>query len=370
MEKKSILILANDSTYVYNTRDLMLEKLIEASYNVYIACDILKRKEELITLKCNLIPTTFKRHSLNILSSVSLFFKYLHIIKEVKPEIVLTFNIKPNIFGGLACTIAKIPYLVNISGLGIAVETKGLIRHLTIFLYKFGVYHASCIFFQNHDNLLFFNQNNIANKNKNLREIPGSGVNLNRFRPAPYQESNVVNFLFVGRILKEKGIDLYVNAAKEIASRHNNVLFHICGYCDDDSYLTFLEELEQHPFIKYHGERNDLEAFYREAQCIIHPSYYPEGLSNVLLEACALCRPIITTDRPGCREVVVNGYNGYLIPTKDLNALVDAIEQFLSLDWNERKQMGLHGREFVERNFNREIVVNKYFKEINAAQST
>lgn len=183
--------------------------------------------------------------------------------------------------------------------------------------------------------------------------------------PLPYPKGETTHFLFVSRLLKEKGIDLYLAAAKEIVGKYSNVVFHICGYCDDSSYQEIVSQAVSDGFVQYHGEQESMQPFYALANCIVHPSYYPEGMSNVLLEAAACARPIITTERSGCMETVENGKTGYLIPVQDQNALVEAIECFLKLSRDEQEQMGLSGRQKVEREFDRSQVSQKYIEVID-----
>lgn len=190
--------------------------------------------------------------------------------------------------------------------------------------------------------------------------LPGSGVNLKTHPELPYLPGDVVHFLFVARLLKEKGIELYLSAAKRIAQNHPHVMFHICGGCDDHKYLEAVKKAENAGYMQYHGEQKDMLPYFQMAHCVVHPSYYPEGMSNVLLEAAASGRPVITTDRSGCRETVDEGKTGYLIPTKDEDALVQALEDFLDLTWKERAELGHAGRLKMEHEFDRQIVVQKY----------
>jgi len=224
------------------------------------------------------------------------------------------------------------------------------------------VKHAQAVFFQNEANEQFFADHGIACR-KRIR-IPGSGVNLERWKLLDYPRGDKTHFLFVARIIKEKGIEQYLYAAEEIKKRHPETVFHICGPCDGN-YAEILVEKQEAGIIEYHGMVQDTGEFLKAASCLVHPSYYPEGISNVLLEACASGRPIITTDRPGCREVVEDGVNGYRIPCRDSEALVEAIEKFLGLSWDERREMGVQARRKVEREFDREIVIGKYMEEIS-----
>lgn len=362
---KKVLILANDTTYTYNLRNEIIERLNEDGYGVAVACRALLLQKELQALGAGIIPVETDRHGKNPISDLLLLTKYLRIIKAEKPDVVLTYNIKPNVYGGIACQMAGIPYVANITGLGTPVEYPGVLQKISIRLYRAGVAKADCVFFQNEENRRFFLSHQMLPGGARVRMLPGSGVSLKIHKPMPYpQEGERINFLLVARVMKEKGIELYHAAAKRVYSTHPNVMFHICGKCEDEKYMRVLKEAEESRFISYHGEQRDMVPFFAMAHCIVHPSYYPEGMSNVLLEAAAHCRPIIASDRAGCRETVDDGKSGFVIPVKDEDALVDALERFLALNWTQRRDMGLAGRAKIEREFDRQIVVKAYMEEI------
>ena len=176
---------------------------------------------------------------------------------------------------------------------------------------------------------------------------------------------NVEGFELAIKQAKEKGIDLYLAAAKAIKNKYKNAVFHICGYCDDERYTDILKQAEADGYIKYHGEQKDMIPFFEMANCLVHPSYYPEGMSNVLLEAAAHARPIIATDRSGCRETVDDGETGFVIPIKDEGALISAIDRFMQMSEAEKQAMGLAGRKKMEREFDRALVVKAYMDEID-----
>lgn len=365
MNKLKIIIVANDTTYTYNLRKEIMESFISDGHEVIVVAKSLLFQEEIQALGCRLIDIETNRHGTNPLSDFSLLLKYKKIFKKEKPDIVLTYNIKPNVYGGIACRMLRIHYLPNITGLGTAVEYPGLMQKLSTRLYKIGVATADCVFFQNDSNLQFFIDYNMLSKTSRTRVLPGSGVSLKVHKEMPYPEdNNRIHFLFIARVMKEKGADIYLNAANRIHKRFENAIFHICGRCDDTNYLNTFEKYKNSGYIIYHGEQKDMNPFFEMAHCIVHPSYYPEGMSNVLLEAAAHCRPIIATDRAGCRETVCDGKSGFIIPIKDENALVEALEKFLSLNWIQKRDMGLAGRAKIEREFDRQLVVNAYREEI------
>lgn len=361
-----ITLIANDTTFIYNLRLEILAKMIEEGHQVTVVCQVLSHKDVLEQIGCKLYDIPIGRRNTNPLADIRLLWKFIRILKKIKPEVVFTNNIKPNVYAGIACRILHIRYIPNITGLGTPVENPGRLQFLAIHLYKCGVAGADSIFFQNEENVRFFEQHNMRSKKSRVCLLPGSGVNLQTHQVLPYTPSDVVHFLFVARLLKEKGIELYLSAAKQIAATYPNVLFHICGSCDDPKYLDLVNKAAQTGYIQYHGEQQNMIPYFQMAHCVVHPSYYPEGMSNVLLEAAASARPIIATDRSGCRETVDAGKTGWLIPIKDEEALVQALKDFLNLNWKERAELGHAGRQKMEQEFDRQIVVKKYLDILGA----
>lgn len=355
-----VLILANNDIGLYKFRKELMEELVK-EHEVY-AClpngDMIPQIEE---LGVKFIQDDFDRHGTNPISEIKHYLQYKKVLKTIKPDIVFTYTVKPNIFGGAACASMKIPYVVNVTGLGTAVENPGLMQKIMIPMYKFGIRKAQKVFFQNGENCEFMLQRNMVKGNYDL--LPGSGVNLSQYQVFAYPDGDTVDFLFVARVMKEKGIDQYLEAAEYITQKYPQTRFHICGTCEPE-YSGNLEELHKRGVVIYHGLVKDMLKMYEMASCTIHPTYYPEGLSNVLLESAACARPLITTDRSGCREVIDDGVNGFIVKQKDSQDLIAKIEQFMSLSWEERRDMGLAGRRKVEQQFSRQIVVEKYIREM------
>lgn len=357
-----ILVLANNDLGLYNFRKELIEKLIELNSEVYISLPQGPKILELKELGCQYIETAVDRRGINPIKDLKLLLKYIKIIRNIKPDYVLTYTIKPNIYGGIACRITKTKQIANITGLGTALENKGILQKIAIALHRIALKKVKCCFAQNQANLEFLQKQKIA-RNK-LKLIPGSGVNLDRFKLLDYpKESEPIEFLFISRIMKEKGIDQYLETAEYIKNKYPNTKFHILGFCEQE-YNEKLNEFQNKNIIEYHGRQDNITPFMQKASCIIHPTYYPEGMSNVLLEACASGRPIITTNRAGCREIVDNGINGYVIKEKDSKDLIEKVEKFINLSNEEKKQMGLAGRRKVEKEFDRNTVVQAYMNEI------
>lgn len=361
---KKVLILVNHDVVIYNFRKELVERLLNDQYEVYISSPYGERIDSLVEIGCKYIETSIKRHGTNIIEELKLLFNYKRIIRKLEPDIVLSYTIKPNIYGGIACKLLKIPYIANITGLGTAVESEGIMQRISIILYKLAFKKVTCVFFQNEENRKFFIDNNIAVNKQRL--IPGSGVNLNHFNVLEYPPDKIVEFAFISRIMKEKGIEQYLKAAEFIRDKYPNTRFHICGFCEE-AYESKLQTLHERGIINYHGMQRDVRKILAKTHCTIHPTYYPEGMSNVLLESAACGRPIITTNRSGCREIVDDGVNGYIVEQQNVQDLIEKIEKFIKLSYDEKKNMGLAGRKKVEIQFDREIVVEAYMNEIDKA---
>ena len=365
--KKRVLFLVNHEVVIYNFRLEIVERLLADGHEVHISSPYGERIDELTALGAKYHEIVISRHGLNPVSELNLLRDYKKLLKEVKPDIVLGFTIKPNIYGAMAADSLGIPFVANITGLGTAVENAGWKQKVFINLYRVAFKNIQCVFFQNTENRQLFVDNKIAmGKHKML---PGSGVNLDRFpvREYPSDENGVVRFAFISRIMKEKGIDYYLAAAKAIRKKYPNAEFHVCGFCEAE-YEGKLTEYNENGTVIYHGMIHDVADFLENIHCVIHPTYYPEGLSNVLLESSASGRPIITTDRSGCREVIDDGVNGYMIPCKNGRKLIEAVDKFMRLSNSERKQMGLAGRRKVENEFDRQIVIQKYVDEVGKSK--
>lgn len=359
MNQKTILVLANKYSTILNFRLEVVDALVKAGYRVYVSLPDHERLQEIEAVGATVIRTEFKKNGKNPFRDFSLMLTYKKLIKEVKADLTLTFTIKPNVYGGMAAALSNVPYVANITGLGTALENGGLMQKLTLTLYRIGFRKISTIFFQNEENRNFFVENNIAVEKH--ASLPGSGVNLKKFVPIDYPPEEKIEFAFISRIMKEKGIEQYLAAAKYISQKYPNTVFHVCGF-GDEYYESKMQELHKQGVIVYHGLLTDVRVMLKDVHCVIHPTFYPEGMSNVLLESAASCRPIISTNRAGCREAIDDGVNGYLIKEQDTNDLIEKIEMFLSLSYEEKMAMGLKGRLKMEKEFDRATVVKKYLE--------
>lgn len=353
-----ILILANNDIGLYKFRKELIEELLKEN-EVFISLPDGEFINKLTQLGCKYIYTEVVRRGINPFTDFKLMMSYMKLIKSVKPDVVLTYTIKPNVYGGLMCRFTKTPYISNITGLGMAIENDGILQNITLFLNRLALKDASCVFLQNKDNAEFINKRGIIKGKQKL--ISGSGVNLAHYNVLEYPPDEVINFLFIARIMKQKGIDQYLDTAKYIRTKYPNTIFHVVGYCEE-TYEDELKKLNDEGIIQYHGMQSDVRQFHKISHCTIHPTYYPEGMSNVLLESAACARPIITTDRSGCKEIVDDGINGYIVDQMSSEDLIEKVEMFLKLENTEKKKMGLAGRAKVEAEFDRKIVIDEYLK--------
>lgn len=361
IRKKTVLFLVNRDIVIYNFRQEIVERLIADGHQVHISSPYGERIDDLVKIGAVFHDIDIQQRKMNPLEEFQLIKAYQKLMEEVRPDIVFGFTIKPNTYGAIAARKYHIPFVANITGLGTALENPGIVQKVLVCLYKYSFRDVRRVFFQNTANRDFFLWNHI--RVNDYAYLPGSGVNLDRFPFCEYPRGKVIRFAFVSRILKEKGSEIYLQAARKIKKRHRNVEFHICGFLESD-YDGELEAYQKAGDIIYHGMIRDVASFMKEMHCIVLPSYYPEGISNVLLEACAIGRPIITTDRAGCREVVDDGVNGYMIPQRNTEALIEALEMFLKLSPEDRQRMGLNARRKVEQEYDRRVVVEAYVREV------
>lgn len=358
---KKVLILSNDHAYTYDLRKEIIEELLK-KYEVCVVVPYGEKVQLLEKMGCKHISVELEKRGTNPFHDLKLIKNYKAIMKTYHPDLVLTYTIKPNVYGGFVAASLGIPYIANITGLGTAIENEGLMQKFTVLLHKIGFRKISCVFFQNSENLKFFENRNICNSA--FRLLPGSGVNTKEYEYLEYPQDNVnMEFLFISRIMKEKGIEEFLYAAEKIKECYPNTVFHILGNCNEE-YKEIVKKANDNGIVQYHGRTNDVIPFIKKCHCMIHPSYYPEGMSNVCLEAASCGRPVITTNRSGCRETVDNEKTGYIVEVKDKEQLVETIKNFINLPYEEKILMGKKGREKMEKKFDRSQVVKAYMEEI------
>lgn len=348
-----ILILTNHSFMLYRFRFELIRKLMEM-HEVVLSMPFVGHEDDFKALGIRCIETDVDRRGINPAKEGKLFSAYRKLLKEEKPDLVITYSIKPNIYGGIACRLAKIPYCANVQGLGSAFQTKFLSSVATM-LYKYAFAKVKTVFFENEGNAAVFREKRIipAEKQTLLR---GAGVNLEKYPLTPYPSDDVLHFLYLGRIMREKGIDELFTAVRLLHARYGSrVVLDLVGFFEDE-YKEQVEALEAEGIVRFHGFQSNPVPFYANADCVVLPSYH-EGMSNVLLEAAAIGRPVITSDIPGCREAVEEGKSGYLCAVRDADSLYLQMERMMQLTRTEREAMGLAARAKMEREFDKEKVV-------------
>jgi galacturonosyltransferase len=359
-----VLVLTNNIGGLHSFRKEVMKAIVDTGLELYISePDDDVRVDYFKSIGCHIIKTDFNRRGMNPVADIKLMLQYRCMIKKLKPVAVLTYTIKPNIYGGIACRLTKTPQLANVTGLGDAMENGGWLQKMTVGLYRMGISKARRVFFQNSNNRETCIRLGIADEHSKL--LPGSGVNLHHHACQPYpKDDDKIKFLYIGRLLKDKGIEEYFAAAKAIKKKYPDTEFQVLGKIEG-SYQFQLAELARVGVIDYLGVTTDVRSFIGDVHCTVMPSYH-EGMSNVNLESAANGRPVITTNVPGCRETIDDGETGFLVEAKSTESLIDAIERFLALPYNQKQLMGQMARKKVEREFDRQIVVDAYLKEIKS----
>lgn len=353
---KKVLILCNSSGGLYDFRNELVLELLKTN-QVYVSVPDEVAIEQLQAEGCQIIHTDINRRGMNPVQDMGLFTSYWKLLKQVKPDVVLTYTIKPNIYGGFCCRLQRVPYIVNITGLGTTFERGGMLKKMVVTMYKTALKKADCVFFQNGRNKQIFEENGIYGKK--AKRVNGSGVNVEKYGYEAYPGNEKPKFLFVGRLMKEKGIEEYLSCAKKYAKRAE---FDIIGYCEE-AYEEEVNKLQQEGILRFHGFRKDVKSFYKDTDAVVIASYH-EGMSNVLLEAAATGRPVLATNIPGCREAVEDNMTGLLFAPRDVGALENTIEFFLSMATGQREAMGQAARAKMEQEFDRRHVVESYIEEI------
>ena len=357
--KMRVLILSNLASYTYNFRLEIIRAMKEKGWEIVMVFDNDSEEKTVVLSEYGRIMNVpFNGKGTDIREELKLLGTYRRIIRETKPDAVLTFTIKMNLYGGFAAARKKIPYIPMITGLG-ELEKEGKLQKMLTAIHKYVMPRAKCVFFQNEANIVFFRDKGIRTQKSVL--LPGSGVNLEKFKLMPYPpEEEGISFAFIGRLTQAKGIEQYLDVASNLSAL---ATFYVAGLCDRQ-YTERVDSMDKKGDIKYLGVLEDTRPLLEKISCLVLPTYHPEGMSNVLLEAGACGRPAICTDRPGCREIVRDGENGFYCKAKDPEDLQNTVERFLALDYEEKKKMGARSREIVEKNFDRSIVVRAYMDEL------
>ena len=359
-KKGKIMILTNHSYMLYQFRKELIQEFMK-KYEVVLSMPYVGHEDDFKKMGCKCIETPIDRRGINPVTDLKLIRAYRRMLKSEKPDMVVTFSIKPNIYGGLLCGWMKIPFCANVQGLGTAFQKKGLAEFVTV-LYKIAFHHVKKVFFENKANAKEFRKRKIIPAKKQV-VLKGAGVNLDHYRYCPSREEDQIKFLFVGRIMKEKGVDELFYAAKKLKKEYGDKIeVGLVGFFEDE-YKEQVEQLQEDGVVRFYGFQEDVCPFYENASCVVLPSYH-EGMSNVLLEAASTGRALITSNIPGCREAVDEGINGYLCRVKSAKSLYQKMRKFVELTKEERKEMGKNGRRKMQVQFDKKDVVRKTVKAV------
>lgn len=357
-----VLILTNNVLGLYAFRKELILKLLSDGNNVIISGGFCEKTSFFQSQGCKMIDTKIYRKSINPIKEIKLYNKYKSIIKNERPDIVLTYTVKPGIYGSIISKKEKIRCISNVTGLSSAIYNGGLLSKVVLFLYKTAFRDNSCVFFQNQSDLNFFKSNKIVSENAKL--LNGSGVNLKEFEYIDFPaENNQIAFLFVGRICKEKGFREFIECAKFIKEKYENVMFDVIGEIEDIQFEKLIKSCVNDGIITYYGLRFDVKNFISSHHAVILPSYH-EGMSNVLLESLACGRPVIASDIPGSKETFDENVSGLSFEAKSVEDLIRAVEKFIALPYLSKKNMGIEGRKKVEVYFDRDEIIRQYYNEI------
>ena len=355
--KKKILIIANNSGGLYQFRKELIETLILKGNQVYASIPEDDYFEELKEIGVKIVKTDIDRRGMNPVKDLGVIKNYCKIIKEVNPDQIITYTIKPNLYGGMIAGFKQIPYAINITGLGTTFQKEGMFKKVIVLFYKIACRKAKTVFFENSGNAQIFRDLKIVDENQ-ICILNGAGVNLEKFHYSEYpKESSHTHFLFIGRIMKEKGVGELFDVIERIHKEDNSVVLDVLGYMEEEHDRRVKELVEQGAVI-YHGHQDDVRPYIEKSHCFVLPSYH-EGMANTNLECASMGRPLITSRIHGCMEAVVEGKSGLLCEKQDAEDLYQKMKEFIEMPYEERKAMGQAGREHMENVFDKKKVVEE-----------
>lgn len=364
-----VVMTVNTAWNIWNFRRDLVEALHAEGHSVTIYAPPDDSVADLEALGCRVIALTMSAQSLNPLEGIRLRRQYTNFFRTHQPDVVLSYTIKNNVFGAIAASGLQIPFIPNVTGLGTAFLSSGVLRFVAESLYRKAFRHLPVVFFQNREDQCIFLDRGII-RAEQARLLPGSGIDLQRFAASPYgnKEEGTTVFLMIGRLLRDKGVMEFVDAARIVRQRRPDARFQILGSVEAANRSAVdrhtLERWESEGVIEYLGVQDDVRPFIASAHCVVLPSYR-EGAPRTLIEAAAMARPLIATDVPGCRDVVNDCETGFLCKPKDAESLAVACQTFLELPFETRVAMGKKGRTRMAEKFDSEIVLAAYRKAIS-----
>lgn len=359
--QKRILFLSNHFITLHSFRKELIKRLVEDGHEVYLSLPEDPDNEYFEDLGCHIIITEIDRRGVNPVKDMKLIAFYKKMIPEINPDIIFSYTIKPNIYGSLV-TNGKYRQVCNITGTGATFLEDTPVARICKNLYRMSVKKAYKVFFQNTGDRDFFIDNRMIGFNYEM--LPGSGCNLEEHPYTEMPDDGVIRFLFIGRVMKLKGIDEYLKAAEIVKSKYPDTEFIIAGWNEEEEYKKIVAEYQEKGFVNYIGFRDDINDWIAKCNCTVLPSHGGEGVPNVLLESAAMGRICIGSNIPGIANVIDDGVTGYLFESEDVEGLVSAMEKIVTMDVEARSAMGLAGHEKVKAEFDRQIVVNKYVDEV------
>ncbi len=362
MDKKRILFLAQHFITLYSFRRELIERLCKEGHEVFLSLPEADDNKYFEDLGCKIVITDIDRRGVNPVKDLKLIAFYKKMIRKISPDIIFSYTIKPNVYGSMV-TNGKYKQVCNITGTGGTFLEDNLVAKICKMLYRHSVKKCYKVFFQNTGDRDMFVKNKMVKDNWDM--LPGSGVNLEQFSVTPLPDSGDINFIFIGRVMKLKGIDEYLEAAKAIKEKYPNTNFYIAGFIEEGEYKEKVAEYGD--AVVPLGFIKDITTEIKKCHCTVLPSHGGEGVPNVLLESAAMGRICIGSNIPGTADVISDGRTGYLFEPGNASSLVEAIEKVIKLTDEQRKEMGLSGRLKVEKEFNREIVIQKYVDEVEKA---
>lgn len=356
-----VLVVANIDIGLYKFRKELLQRLIDNGNEVYISLPDGDLVQAMVDMGCEFIDTAVDRRGVNPVTDLKLFLNYWKFIGRVKPDLIITYTIKPNVYAGIVSAIKRKKYAINITGLGTAFQKQGVFLKLIVMLYKLACKNAHTVIFENCENMQLFLDYGIVKEEQCLLNA-GAGVNLEEYSFKKYPSAEKIKFLFIGRIMQEKGIDELFEAAKRIKSEYGNVEFDVVGMYEDN-YEETVKKLVNDGIINFYGYQNDVKPFIEKAHCFVLPSWH-EGMANTNLECAAMGRPLITSNIHGCLEAVVENKSGYLCERKNATSLYDCLKKFIELPYDQKVEMGKQSRIHMEEVFDKNKVVDETIKEL------
>jgi len=360
----TIAISANTSWYLYNFRKNTIIALIERGYKVFAIAPVDNYSCKLEELGCEFREVSIDQGGTNPIKDIATFFSFYKIYKQENINITLNFTPKNNIYSTLAAHYNGVKSINNIAGLGILFINESIPSKIARFLYKISQSKASKLFFQNEDDRKIFLDKEIA-KNISTDRLPGSGVDLSRFILSPAPDDNKVRFLLIARMLYDKGIQQYIDAARSLKVKYGKrIEFQLLGFLDvNNPSAVSSSEMQawvEEGVVNYLGTSDNVEQDIAKVDCMVLPSFYREGVPKSLLEAGAMGKPIVTTNNVGCRETVDDGANGYLCALRSSDSLAEKLELIINMTHEKRLEMGIKSRQKIQSEFDEKIVIQKY----------